>query len=330
MFHNKKLRIALIVIVLLTGFLALASNTVQVRENPTFLEKGLRIAASPFQSSFHAIHNGIDGIGSYFADKKALEAENKKLREQVDALHHQVARLEETQLENIRLKELLDYKEGMDKAYQLQLAETIAKKNNNLQYMITINKGNEDGVTAGMTVMNHYGLIGRVSSVLSGSAEVLLLPDHESAVGARVKSTREALGVVEGDGTAYIKAIPAVKELYESLTGDEKTGVAIVMKALEEPVRQIALNSGLEGSVILENILKNEKADYGFDAYNENYCNMFDAGIVDPTKVTRSALQNAASVAATVLTTESLVADIKEKADPAAAAAMGQMGGGMY
>ena len=107
MFHNKKLRIALIVIVLLTGFLALASNTVQVRENPTFLEKGLRIAASPFQSSFHAIHNGIDGIGSYFADKKALEAENKKLREQVDALHHQVARLEETQLENIRLKELL-------------------------------------------------------------------------------------------------------------------------------------------------------------------------------------------------------------------------------
>jgi len=202
MFHNKKLRIALIVIVLLTGFLTLASNTVQVRENPTFLEKGLRIAASPFQSSFHAIHNGIDGIGSYFADKKALEAENKKLREQVDALHHQVARLEETQLENIRLKELLDYKEGMDKAYQLQLAETIAKKNNNLQYMITINKGSEDGVTAGMTVMNHYGLIGRVSSVLSGSAEVLLLPDHESAVGARVKSTREALGVVEGDGTS--------------------------------------------------------------------------------------------------------------------------------
>ena len=202
MFHNKKLRIALIVIVLLTGFLALASNTVQVRENPTFLEKGLRIAASPFQSSFHAIHNGIDGIGSYFADKKALEAENKKLREQVDALHHQVARLEEIQLENIRLKELLDYKEGMDKAYQLQLAETIAKKNNNLQYMITINKGSEDGVTAGMTVMNHYGLIGRVSSVLSGSAEVLLLPDHESAVGARVKSTREALGVVEGDGTS--------------------------------------------------------------------------------------------------------------------------------
>jgi len=202
MFHNKKLRIALIVIVLLTGFLTLASNTVQVRENPTFLEKGLRIAASPFQSSFHAIHNGIDGIGSYFADKKALEAENKKLREQVDALHHQVARLEETQLENIRLKELLDYKKGMDKAYQLQLAETIAKKNNNLQYMITINKGSEDGVTAGMTVMNHYGLIGRVSSVLSGSAEVLLLPDHESAVGARVKSTREALGVVEGDGTS--------------------------------------------------------------------------------------------------------------------------------
>ena len=111
--------------------------------------------------------------------------------------------------------------------------------------------------------------------------------------------------------------------------------IDIVAKALEEPVRQIALNCGLEGSVILDNILKNEKADYGFDAYNEVYCNMFDEGIVDPTKVTRSALQNAASVAATVLTTESLVADIKDpSADAAVAAAamnqMGGMGGGMY
>ena len=86
--------------------------------------------------------------------------------------------------------------------YQLQLAETIAKKNNNLQYMITINKGSDDGITAGMTVLNHHGLIGRVSSVLPGSCEVLLLPDHESAVGARVQSTREALGVVKGDGTS--------------------------------------------------------------------------------------------------------------------------------
>ncbi len=202
MFHNNKLRIAVVSVLLLVGFLALASNTVQVRENPTVLEKGLRVLASPFQNGFHAIHNGIDGIGIYFADKKALEEENTKLQEQIDVLHHEIAMLDEARLENIRLKELLGYKEANSKTYQLQLAETIAKKNNNLHYTITINKGSDDGVVAGMTVMNHYGLIGRVSSVLSGSCEVLLLPDHESAVGARVKSTREALGVVEGDGTS--------------------------------------------------------------------------------------------------------------------------------
>ena len=175
-------------------------------------------------------------------------------------------------------------------------------------------------------------LAGGVAVIKVGAATETEMKEKKMRVEDALAATKAAVeeGIVAGGGTAYIKAIPAVKELYDSLTGDEKTGVAIVMKALEEPVRQIALNSGLEGSVILENILKNEKAEYGFDAYNENYCNMFDAGIVDPTKVTRSALQNAASVAATVLTTESLVADIKEKADPAAAAAMGQMGGGMY
>ena len=174
MFNNKKLRIAAALMVLLIGLLALAGNTVQVRENPTILEKGLRIVASPFQNGFHAISNVFDGIGIYFADKKTLEEENFKLQQELDGLQYQIMRLE----------------------------ETIAKKNNNLQYMITINKGGDDGVKAGMTVMNHHGLIGRVSSVLSSSSEVLLLPDHESAVGARVKSTREALGVVKGDGTS--------------------------------------------------------------------------------------------------------------------------------
>ena len=202
MFNNKKLRIAAALMVLLIGLLALAGNTVQVRENPTFLEKGLRIVASPFQNGFHAISNVFDDIGVYFSDKKTLEAENTKLQQDVDALQYQIARLEEIELENARLKELLAYKDANKAVYQLQLAETIAKKNNNLQYMITINKGSDDGVKAGMTVMNHHGLIGRVSSVLSGSSEVLLLPDHESAVGARVKSTREALGVVKGDGTS--------------------------------------------------------------------------------------------------------------------------------
>ena len=202
MLHNKKLRIAVVAVLLLIGFLALAGNTVQVRENPTWIEKGLRIVASPFQNGFHAIHNGIDEVGSYFADKKAMENENALLQEKVDQLEHKLSQMKETELENIRLRELLDFKETHKTTYQLQLAETIAKKNNNLQYMITVNKGSDDGVVAGMTVMNHYGLIGRVSSVLSGSCEVLLLPDHESAVGARVQDTREALGVVEGDGTS--------------------------------------------------------------------------------------------------------------------------------
>ncbi len=176
-------------------------------------------------------------------------------------------------------------------------------------------------------------LAGGVAVIKVGAATETEMKEKKMRVEDALAATKAAVeeGIVAGGGTAYIKAIPAVKELYENSTGDEKTGVAIVMKALEEPVRQIALNSGLEGSVILENILQNEKVEYGFDAYNEKYCDMFEAGIVDPTKVTRSALQNAASVAATVLTTESLVADIKDKAaDAAQAAAMGQMGGGMY
>ncbi len=176
-------------------------------------------------------------------------------------------------------------------------------------------------------------LAGGVAVIKVGAATETEMKEKKMRVEDALAATKAAVeeGIVAGGGTAYIKAIPAVKELYEETTGDEKTGVAIVMKALEEPVRQIALNSGLEGSVILENILQNNKVEYGFDAYNEKYCDMFEAGIVDPTKVTRSALQNAASVAATVLTTESLVADIKNPAaDAAQAAAMNQMGGGMY
>ncbi len=176
-------------------------------------------------------------------------------------------------------------------------------------------------------------LAGGVAVIKVGAATETEMKEKKMRVEDALAATKAAVeeGIVAGGGTAYIKAIPAVKALYEASAGDEKTGVAIVMKALEEPVRQIALNSGLEGSVILENILQNDKVEYGFDAYNEKYCDMFEAGIVDPTKVTRSALQNAASVAATVLTTESLVADIKNPAaDAAQAAAMNQMGGGMY
>ena len=133
-------------------------------------------------------------------------------------------------------------------------------------------------------------------------------------------------GIVAGGGVAFLNAIPAVKALLDTCEGDEKTGVRIVMKALEEPIRQITLNAGLEGSVIIDTIAREGKVGYGFDAYNETYGDMMEAGIVDPTKVTRSALQNAASVAAMVLTTESLVADEKEENPvPAAPAGMGNM-----
>jgi len=135
-------------------------------------------------------------------------------------------------------------------------------------------------------------------------------------------------GLVAGGGVALINAASALDSLIESADGDEKTGAKIVLKALEEPVRQIALNAGLEGSVIIDKIRNAGKVNYGFDFAKEEYVDMFTAGIVDPTKVTRSALQNAASVAAMVLTTESLVADKKEPPAPAPAAPGGM--DGMY
>ena len=176
-------------------------------------------------------------------------------------------------------------------------------------------------------------LSGGVAVINVGAATETEMNEKKLRVDDALAATKAAVeeGIVAGGGTAYIKAIDVAKKLLDETDGDEKTGVQIVLKALEEPVRQIAANCGLEGSVILENIRKNADINYGFDAFNEEYCDMLEAGIVDPAKVTRSALQNAASVAAMVLTTESLVADIKSPAaDAAAAAAMNQMGGGMY
>ena len=148
----------------------------------------------------------------------------------------------------------------------------------------------------------------------------------EDALSATKAAVEE--GIVAGGGTALINAIPAVEALVNTLEGDEKTGAKIVLKALEEPVRQIAANAGLEGSVIIDKIRTSEKVGYGFDAYNEVYVDMISAGIVDPTKVTRSALQNASSIASIVLTTEAVVVDIKEETP--AAAPMGGGMGGMY
>ncbi|MBR5372069.1 MAG: chaperonin GroEL, partial [Oscillospiraceae bacterium] len=140
-------------------------------------------------------------------------------------------------------------------------------------------------------------------------------------------ATRAAVeeGIVPGGGVALLNAAGAVEKLVETLEGDEKTGAKIILRALEEPIRQIAANAGLEGSVIIENIRRTNKAGYGFNAYSEEYVDMIPAGIVDPTKVTRSALENAASVAGMVLTTESLVTDIKEPAPPAPAMPAGGM-----
>ena len=149
----------------------------------------------------------------------------------------------------------------------------------------------------------------------------------EDALSATKAAVEE--GIVAGGGTALLDAIPAVEALYKDATGDEKTGMQIVLRALEEPVRQIAYNAGLEGSVIVDKIKAQGAKGYGFDAYNETYGDMIEKGIVDPTKVTRSALQNAASVASMVLTTESLVAENKEDAKAATAAAAAAASGGM-
>ncbi len=171
-------------------------------------------------------------------------------------------------------------------------------------------------------------LSGGVAVIKVGAATEIEMKEKKLRIEDALAATKAAVeeGIVAGGGTAFINAIPAVNKLVPTLDGDEKTGAKIILKALEAPVRQIAENAGLEGSVIVDKIIRSRKVGYGFDAYNEVYTDMIPAGIVDPTKVTRSALQNAASVASMVLTTESLVADIKE--DTPAAPAM--PAGGMY
>ena len=178
-------------------------------------------------------------------------------------------------------------------------------------------------------------LSGGVAVIRVGAATETEMKEAKLRMEDALNATRAAVeeGIVAGGGTALINAMPAVKKLVDKLSGDEKTGAQIVYKALEEPVRQIAVNAGLEGSVIIDKIIRSRKVGYGFNAYTSEYVDMIPAGIVDPTKVTRSALQNAASVASMVLTTESLVADKKDpQADAAMAAAAAGAGGmgGMY
>ncbi len=172
-------------------------------------------------------------------------------------------------------------------------------------------------------------LAGGVAVIKVGAATETEMKEKKLRIEDALNATRAAVeeGIVAGGGTIFVNVIPAVEALLDTVEGDEKTGVQIVAKALEAPIRQIAANAGLDGSVILEKVRSSGKAGYGFDAYKEGYVDMIAAGIVDPAKVTRSALENAASVAAMVLTTESLVADKPEPPAPAPAAP--DMGG-MY
>ena len=175
-------------------------------------------------------------------------------------------------------------------------------------------------------------LSGGVAVIKVGAATETEMKEKKLRIEDALNATKAAVeeGIVAGGGTAYLNVIADVKIVLDTVEGDEKTGVKIVLKALEAPVRQIAENAGFEGSIIVDKIMNAGKVGYGFDAYNEKYVDMMEAGIVDPTKVTRSALQNAASVAATVLTTEAVVADIKEPEPAAPAGGMGGGMGGMY
>ena len=173
-------------------------------------------------------------------------------------------------------------------------------------------------------------LAGGVAVIKVGAATETEMKEKKLRIEDALNATKAAVeeGIVAGGGTAYLNVISEVAKLLKTVDGDEKTGVQIVLKALEEPVRQIAANAGLDGAVIVDKIMSSRKKGWGFDAYKEEYCDMIKSGIVDPTKVTRSALLNAASVASTILTTEAVVADQKEETPPAAPAQGGM--GGMY
>ena len=172
-------------------------------------------------------------------------------------------------------------------------------------------------------------LAGGVAVIKVGAATEAEMKEKKLRIEDALNATKAAVeeGIVAGGGTAYLNVIPEVAKLVDTVEGDEKTGVRIVVKALEEPVRQIAANAGFDGGVVVDKIMNSGKIGYGFDAYNEVYCDMVANGIVDPTKVTRCALQNAASIASVVLTTEAVVANQKEPEAAPAAPAAGGMGG---
>ena len=175
-------------------------------------------------------------------------------------------------------------------------------------------------------------LAGGVAVVRVGAATEIEMKERKMRIEDALAATRAAVeeGIVPGGGTALLSACKNVADYMKTQNGDVKTGVSIVLRALEEPIRQICANAGVDGSVAVEKIKTSKKVGFGYDAFNDEYCDMSERGIIDPTKVTRSALQNATSVAAMVLTTESLVTDLPDKNPPAAPAAPGAGMGGMY
>ena len=174
-------------------------------------------------------------------------------------------------------------------------------------------------------------LAGGVAVVNVGAATEVEMKEKKLRIEDALAATRAAVeeGMVPGGGVALLSAIPDVKKLIQTLGGDEKTGAQIILKALEAPIKQIAANAGVDGGVVVNKILSSKKVNFGYDALNDEYVDMVEKGIIDPTKVTRSALQNASSVASTMLTTESVVADLPEP-EPATPGGVDGGMGGMY
>ena len=199
---KKKWIIRIVSIVVIGSILiGLAVSTMEPRNDLTAVEKGLRIVASPFQHGISAVSGEIKGFFSSIADAKRLQEENVILKQQIGELNNQINTLKASEVENIRLREMLNYKEKQAGSFELTVATIIAENNNNLQHTITLNRGASDGIQNDMIVLNHRGLIGRVTSVMSTTCEVVLILDREGAVGARVWETRETPGVVEGMGS---------------------------------------------------------------------------------------------------------------------------------
>ncbi len=199
---KKKIITIIAIIVLISACLiGLAVLTTEQRDDLSFGEKALRRIASPFQHGISSMTEGIDNFFGAFTHYDELKAENEALKLEIQQLSLENNNLLEAEMENIRLKQMLSFKDNTKNQYNLAAAKVIAENNNNLQHMIVLDKGSEEGIKNNMMVINHLGLIGRVVNVLENSCEVVLITDRQSAVGARIWETRETLGVVEGLGS---------------------------------------------------------------------------------------------------------------------------------